>query len=143
MTDELQQLKNDVKLCMADLEEEVKQGSRQLEKFADMFKESNAKMTEALVKIAENQEKTLSLNQRTADLHKDVDCLFERLRLNEMEIVAHKHSDSDHPVITESNTKWDKMQVSFYTAAVLGAITFIYNVAVGLLEKVNAPPPTP
>jgi hypothetical protein len=93
-------------------------------------------MSNAIVTIAQQQEKLVAIADKTDQNKNDIDNLFKINRETEKRLNGHIESAGHSPQGDSSNavkaSNYDKIQVSLITSAILGAAAVVYK----FIEKV-------
>lgn len=98
-------------------------------------------MSNAIVTIAQQQEKLVAIADKTDQNKIDINNLFKINRETEKRLNTHIESAGHSPQGDSSNavkaSNYDKIQVSLITSALLGAAAVVYKFIEHVLQKVS------
>ena len=112
------------------------------------FIKSQDKLTEAIIKVAQQQEKIVALVDKTADNKQNIDNVYDLNRETEKRLTDHiltsGHSSPGQPdVLPKQDSKFDKLQIAIIGAVILGAGNAFLDILKSItdqLSKLNGGP---
>jgi len=116
----------------------------ELQRSQERSQQTQDKMSESLIQIAAQNERIIALAEKTGKNEHDINNLYKYQRDTDKRITEHilspGHTAAGIPfngVTTDKAEKWDKLQVSIVTAALLGAAGTIWKFVQVVLNQLN------